>query len=227
MKGGGRAGTGGTWRVGGLTCTGPPGWARTQSAPCGRGEAAQGLCLHPAWPGTGGHGGQQDPYRKHPQFRGSLRGTTGDTHTLAFLPFAASDARGATLALPALQERGRVGDKTGHECPRVLTCAHHRTQGSRAGMLRAQPSICMATSARELGSVCPAVTNLPLDPGDRVSPREREERGVPLAHCTKPIPTAVPILPTLCPQVPPQETCGAHGVPKTRHQSHTSSQRLP
>lgn len=167
---------------GGLTCTGPSGWVRTQSAPCGSGEAAQGLCLHPSWPGMGDHGGQQDPHREHPQFRGvPAWDTTGDTHTLAFLPLAAGDAGDTALALPALQKRGRVGDKTGHGSPHVLTCAHSRTQGSRAAMLRAQLSICVATSLREPGSVCPAVTNPPLELGDRVSPRERGER-CPAGH---------------------------------------------
>ena len=77
------------------------------------------------------------------------------THTLAFLPLATSGAGQAALALPALQERGGVDDETGHGCPHVHVCAHSGAHGSQAGMLQAQPRVCVATSLLELGSVCP------------------------------------------------------------------------
>lgn len=182
VRGGSRAGGGGTQGVGrGLTCTGPPGWVRTQSAPCESGEGAQGLCLHRPWPRTGGHGGQErSPGRRDPRVPGTPAGSTpraggvpagdavGDTHAVAFLPLAAGGAGQAALALPTLQERGGGGDEVGKGCPHGHTGAHNAARSARAGVLRAQPRVCVATSLPELGSACPGgVTNLPLDPADR------------------------------------------------------------
>lgn len=70
---------------GGLTCTGPVGSARTQSAPC-RGEEVA----------------QSGAQLRSPMAQGDSGIPAGETHTLAFLPLGAVGAGQAALSLQTL-----------------------------------------------------------------------------------------------------------------------------
>jgi len=138
------------------------GCARSQR-PVGGGDVAQGLCLHPPWLGMGGRGGQErSPGQRDPPEPGTPTGST--LRAVGSLP----GTRPGTLTrspfsplLPAVPgrprspfppcERGEVW-VTRRGCPHDHTCAPQQAPGSRAGMLWAQPRVCVATSLPEPGS---------------------------------------------------------------------------
>lgn len=137
------------------------------------GGGGSGALPAPAIAEHGGHGGSRTPGNQGPP-QGTSPGqgvpvwdTSGDTHAVAFLPFATGGARQATLTLPTLQESGGAGDEMGHGSPLVHVCPQQGPWLPGRDAPGTAECLCGHIPAGSGLHVSWGVTNLPLDRGDR------------------------------------------------------------